>query len=245
MFSGAALALLVFVAYSVTSSFGYAAALRAPAEREAEAVAFKQALLEAMPQTLPAAAIKPLIAAERNEARKARLRSDLAIAEEAERLSSQVISDPAAESHAGIAHLAEMLSIPVAHVRSGWLAVLASVMEVGELMLFMSASALWWGKGGRERRKRAKAEDQPKVSAVPAPPAADRMTTTAWIGQHLRSGDDVNPTDAYALYKAEWASRRRKPLAKARFLRLLDKTAKSVQAQRTAIAGRLYYRLAA
>lgn len=247
-------ALACFLLYSLSSSFGYNAAQRDLSERETSSLSSLSSDLSSL-KARPSFAIQPLIEVAKDKTERARLKSELAIARERERLRGMVVSDSSESAEPQIEALSALTSWPRDVVRTRQMGLASVCIDLGEILMFYLASLLWWGvpaptDGGRKLAppaiETAADEDVTASKEKPAAPDQRRNTTTrAWIENLLATGADINPTDAYAVYKAHWSNRRRKPIAKSRFSKMLETVAREFGAQRSSAAGRLVYRKAA
>lgn len=253
-FAGGLAALVCFVAYSLSSSFGYAASQRNLSERESANLSQLSSDLSSL-KARPSAAIQPLIDVAKDKSERAKLKSELAIALERERLRNVVMSDDAESAAPQIEALSTLTTWSRDQVRSRQMGLASVCIDLGEILMFYIASLLWWGvpaptDGGRKLAPptidTVADEDVGAPKEKPAAPDQRRNTTTrAWIENLLATGADINPTDAYAVYKAHWSNRRRKPIAKSRFSKMLEAVARELGAERSSAAGRLVYRKAA
>lgn len=265
-------AAVVTVGYSLSSSYGYSAVQRTASSTASDKVEFKREQLADLPQARPAAAIEPLIKAERNRKELAKLSSELAIAKVREAaIASVEKADPLPGSEAQVQELADSTGRSPSFVRSflsGWLSV---AFEFLEWTMFLSASVLWFGRPIRDSPPPKAKEPIPVIpdiqitapvaAPVPAPapvvqmqPAAvakprvaraARVTLRSWIEDHIDSVSSTTPMSAYRAYAKESKTRRRTIAPEFKFSRVLAEVAQERGLLKETNAGRITYAKAA
>lgn len=256
------------VSYSLTSSYGYGAAQRSVAEVAQDKVELSAEDLYDLPRSRPAAAIKPLIAAERNKTNLAKLKSELAIAEQREAARTRVMNaNPGPSSEAQVHELADFSRLSPSSVRASLTGCLAVAFELLEFTMFVGAAMLWGESepAPKEREsvstpeeisvvetqapkmelKPVESQPDPVVKLRPAAKKTARVTLRSWIEGHLDSVSSTTPMTAYKAYAKEFKARRRAVATEFKFSRMLAEVAAQRGLTKETQAGRIRYERAA